>query len=461
MSYLVIAQCMAAAAFLAMAFIHSLVWSRVRSEVKHLLFAIALAAAAANALAEANMYRSDSIETMSMALRWYVTTSGLWGIATLWFIVVYADVSRGGKSFTAVITGLLILAMIINIFSPASFLYAELTGLRKIMLPWGESFWLARGEANPLRLVTELALVTVLIVVAEGCYRIWVRKHHRRAALFGVAVIGFMGCFGTHAFLIDTGRLDSPYLSTFGFLALVGLMSYELAGEVLRKVQLSSQLVQKEKELQAAVADERSRIAGDLHDSVTQSLFSTAAIADALPEVWDRHPEEARRGLADLKLLTKGALAEMRTLLLELHPAALLEKTLGELLKQLAGAAAGRTRVPVNVAIEGDRRLPDDVQVTLFRVAQEALHNVVKHARATDVKIHLICAEQNVVLTIHDNGLGFDHNRSPSTGMGLKIMRARVRAIGGQLQIDSTLQAGTIVKVEWASSTVGEATDGC
>ena len=66
---------------------------------------------------------------------------------------------------------------------------------------------------------------------------------------------------------------------------------------------------------------------------MTQTLFSTAAIADALPEVWDRHPEEARRGLDDLKLLTKGALAEMRTLLLELRPASLLEKTLGELLQ--------------------------------------------------------------------------------------------------------------------------------
>ena len=78
----------------------------------------------------------------------------------------------------------------------------------------------------------------------------------------------------------------------------------------------------------AALAKERSRIAGDLHDSVTQTLFSTAAIADALPEVWNRYPDEARRGLEELRRLTKGALAEMRSLLLELHPTALLEKPL-------------------------------------------------------------------------------------------------------------------------------------
>jgi signal transduction histidine kinase len=227
-------------------------------------------------------------------------------------------------------------------------------------------------------------------------------------------------------------------------------MSYELAGEVLEKVQLSSELLHKEQEMREAVADERTRIAGDLHDSVTQTLFSTAAIADALPEVWDRHPEEARRGLEDLKLLTKGALAEMRTLLLELRPASLLEKTLGELLQQLAGAAAGRTRIPVDVEIDGDGRLTDEVQVTFFRVAQEALHNVVKHARASDAKIRLACDDRNVALTIQDNGCGFESNGSTATGMGLEIMRERVRAIGAQLRIESSPHTGTTVEVRWA-----------
>ncbi len=188
-----------------------------------------------------------------------------------------------------------------------------------------------------------------------------------------------MGCFGTHAFLVDTGRLRLALSLNIWFSG-VGRID-ELSNwqaRSLRKCNFRRNSCGKKTNCAAAVADERSRIAGDLHDSVTQTLFSTAAIADALPEVWDRHPEEARRGLDDLKLLTKGALAEMRTLLLELRPAALLEKTLGELLQQLAGAAAGRTRMPVDVEIDGDGRLPDEVQVTLYRVAQEALHNVVK-----------------------------------------------------------------------------------
>ena len=96
-----------------------------------------------------------------------------------------------------------------------------------------------------MRLIGELALLPVLVVVADGCYQFWTKGQRKRAVMFGIAIVAFMGCFATHAFLVDTGRLDSPYLSTFGFLALAGLMGYELAGEVLQKVELSSEIEQK------------------------------------------------------------------------------------------------------------------------------------------------------------------------------------------------------------------------
>ena len=102
------------------------------------------------------------------------------------------------------------------------------------------------------------------------------------------------------------------------------------------------------------------------------------------------------------------------------------------------------------VEIDGDCRLPDEVQVTLYRVAQEALHNIIKHAQATEVRVGLVCDEQNVALRIYDNGRGFEGNVSTTSGMGLQIMRERVRAIHGQLRVDSSLQAGTTVEVHWA-----------
>jgi len=448
MNYVEIAQYMAFAVFLTIAVIHLLVWLRAHREITHLLFAITAACAGVNAIAEARMYRADSVDVMSYALRWYVATSGCWAIAAVCFIASYAPAGRIGKYVATLIVAAFVTAMVVNGFSPASFLYTELTGLREITLPWGERIWLAIGEDNPWRLVFELAMLAILGLVAAGCYQFWRRKDRRRAVIFGSAVLVFMLCFGTHAFLVDTGRLDSPYLSTFGFLALVGFTSYDLAGEVMRTSELSSKLAQRESDLRSAVADERNRIAGELHDSVTQTLFSTAAIADALPEVWRRKPDEAMRGLEELKHLTRGALAEMRTLLLELHPATLLEKDLETLLRQLADSMTGRTRIPIELEIDGTMHFPEEVQIAFYRVAQESLNNISRHAHATKVWLSLVCDAPNATLTIRDDGSGFDV-AAHGAGMGLAIMRERVAAIAGELNVHSESKRGTTITLRW------------
>ena len=134
---------------------------------------------------------------------------------------------------------------------------------------------------------------------------------------------------------------------------------------------------------QAAALEERQRLARELHDAVTQTLFSTALIAEVLPELWHLDTAEAEQRLAELRRLTRGALAEMRTLLVELRPGALTELPLADLLRQLAEATAGRTRLEVTATVEGSvHPLPPAVQVALYRIVQESLNNVVKHARA-------------------------------------------------------------------------------
>lgn len=446
MNFLLIAQYMAAASFLTISMTHLVIWVRLRQETLHILFAMSAACAGFNAIAESGMYRAESIDSMSNALRWYVTTSGLWGITTVLFLVGYTKVGRPGKTMAAIVIAAFSVALIINLFSPASYLYTELTGLRNIRLPWGERFHLAVGENNPFRAVTELPLLAMPILVGYSVYKLWKRGEHGRAWIFGITTMTFLTCFGTHAYLIDTARLDSPYLSTYGFLALVSLMSYDLAGEVVKQRDLEFRLRQTKSELQTAVADERDRIAADLHDSVTQTLFSTAAIADALPQVWQRDPKLGERGLQDLRHMTKGALAEMRTLLLELHPASLVEKDLGDLLHQLADATAGRSRIVTNVDIQGQQRFSDKVQVALYRVAQEALNNVIKHSEASHAWVALKHDADGVELTVRDDGRGFDPD-DEVTGMGLGLMRQRIESIQGKLQVESRIRQGTTVRV--------------
>lgn len=198
-----------------------------------------------------------------------------------------------------------------------------------------------------------------------------------------------------------------------------------------------------------AVAAERSRIARDLHDSVTQTLFSAHLIAEVLPKLQESHPEESVRRAEELRQLTRGALAEMRTLLLELRPAALSKVSINDLLRQLADATTGRARIPVELHIDGDEELPAAVKTALFHVAQEALNNVVKHARATQASIALQCQPEGVKLAVCDDGVGFDPASVPAEHLGLSIMHERVQEIDGQLVIDSKPGEGTCIVALW------------
>jgi signal transduction histidine kinase/CHASE3 domain sensor protein len=200
---------------------------------------------------------------------------------------------------------------------------------------------------------------------------------------------------------------------------------------------------------QTAVAAERSRLARDLHDAVTQTLFSTSLIADVLPRLWERNATEALARLNELRQLTRGALAEMRTLLLELRPATLTEVGLGELLRQLAEATISRARVQVDLTIEGQCRPPPDVQIALYRIAQEALNNVARHAGAGRAAIQLYCRPEQLELRISDDGQGFDPGDVARDHLGLCIMSERAEAIDAQLSIDSQPGCGTQIVVIW------------
>jgi two-component system nitrate/nitrite sensor histidine kinase NarX len=202
---------------------------------------------------------------------------------------------------------------------------------------------------------------------------------------------------------------------------------------------------------QAAALDERQRLARELHDAVTQTLFSASLMAEMLPKLWTRDPQAGLQRLDDVRALTRGALAEMRTLLLELRPTALVEAPLGDLLRQLGEVLAGRARIPVQVVSEGDGRLPAEVQVAVYRIAQEALHNVDKHAQAAHVAVRLRCSSQAVDLWISDDGCGFDPQAHRAAHFGLANMRERARALGATLRVRSRPGAGTALHLHWTA----------
>jgi PAS domain S-box-containing protein len=198
-----------------------------------------------------------------------------------------------------------------------------------------------------------------------------------------------------------------------------------------------------------AVIEERQRIARNLHDAVNQSLFSAGLIAEILPRLWERDQAEARKSLNDLRRLTHGAMAEMRSLLAELHPTTLTDSNLAELLELLGKAFSGRTNIPVVIKVKNEIILPSNVQVAFYRVCQEALYNISKHAKASEVEINLSQNDTMVELYIHDNGKGFDTKQTFSGHYGLGMMREHAEGVGAELTIISEIRSGTKLTMFW------------
>jgi signal transduction histidine kinase len=215
-------------------------------------------------------------------------------------------------------------------------------------------------------------------------------------------------------------------------------------------------------EMQSRVAlEERTLLARELHDSISQLLFSLTLQTRAAELTLQKEGLDPKgslaRHLSDMRELTNGALAEMRALIFELRPGALREEGLVAALRKQAAGVAARDGCGVEVEAPEDPIDVDPItEEQLYRIGQEALHNVVKHAGATLVRIRLVpppatavpgAPAGELVLEISDDGRGFDPAIPRPGHMGLQTMSQRARRIGGWLEVESTPGAGTTVRV--------------
>ncbi len=196
-----------------------------------------------------------------------------------------------------------------------------------------------------------------------------------------------------------------------------------------------------------ASSQERAHLARELHDSVTQALFSMTLVTRSVELLIDRDPAVAKTKLTSLRDLQREALAEMRALIFELRPGNLENDGLLPALRTHTAALQGRLGLPVVVTSELTDRLPLEIEEVLYRIAQEALHNVVKHAGARQVELAIDLRGADVVLRIRDDGKGFDATAVPEGHLGLTGMRARADKIGATYTVTSRAGEGTTVEV--------------
>jgi signal transduction histidine kinase len=232
---------------------------------------------------------------------------------------------------------------------------------------------------------------------------------------------------------------------------LLGIFSLDIAHLIE-----DSRLFEQAREL--ITTGERTRLASELHDSVTQTLFTASVLAEATPRMLDKDQAIARQYMEQLSVLIRGALAEMRSMLIELRSGELANQSLDQLLMTLMEAAKARSHTEIALSVMNIPDLPKDVKMAFYRIAREALNNALVHASATQIQVSLIAKPDWVELHVQDTGCGFNPQEIPAGHLGISIMAERAANVGGDLQVHSVPGEGTDVIIRWPGKS-GEPTE--
>ncbi len=217
-----------------------------------------------------------------------------------------------------------------------------------------------------------------------------------------------------------------------------------LADQVAVAVQ-NARLYARAQEL--AVLEERNRLARELHDSVSQALYGIALGTRTARELLDRDPKKVAEPLDYVLSLAEAGLTEMRALIFELRPESLKNEGLIAALMKQAASLQARHGIQVQTELCDEPDVPMDIKEAFYHIAREAMHNTVKHARASRVIVCLDANDQSLILNVSDNGVGFDTGGSFPGHLGLQSMRERAIRLGGALEVESTTGLGTHIRV--------------
>jgi signal transduction histidine kinase len=267
----------------------------------------------------------------------------------------------------------------------------------------------------------------------------WPRAHPTMRSFLGVPIVARGGIIGAFYLTDKVGAdaFDERDQELIEMLAAHAAIAIE-----------NARLWERSREL--SVVEERNRVARELHDSVTQNLFGVVLAAEAAATLLDRDPPEARVQLARVQELAQAGMEELRSLIFELRPAALADEGLAATLRKHLAVLRRVHHQDIALKVAGAPRPGGANDGDVFRIAQEAVHNAVRHAEADHIRVGLDGRNGHLVLTVDDDGVGFDPDEAAMRArrLGLTSMEERAKALGGVLTIDSRPGAGTKVRLE-------------
>jgi signal transduction histidine kinase len=280
-------------------------------------------------------------------------------------------------------------------------------------------------------------------IMADPRFQGWPAAHPNMRSFLGVPILYGDEIVGAFYLTEKKGRRRAEFTDTDQ--QLIEALAPHAAVAIA-----NARLYERSREL--SVVEERNRLARELHDAVNQTLFSVSLTAEAAALLVDGDPEEAKRQIHEVQQLAREAMDEMRSLIFELRPAVLGADGLVATLRKHAEVLERVSGKEIAVEVHGDVRLEPHVEREVFRIAQEALGNALKHARPEHMRVSLQTPDHRLSLRVTDDGSGFDPADVRTVGkhLGLVSMRERAESIGGELSIESSPGAGTTVSLEVA-----------
>jgi NarL family two-component system sensor histidine kinase LiaS len=200
---------------------------------------------------------------------------------------------------------------------------------------------------------------------------------------------------------------------------------------------------------ESAIQAERHRISRDLHDAIAQRLFSLSVSTSTLPDLIQRDQEQGVQQARTIATLAEQTLLDLRALLVDLRPSNIIQHGLADALQALCDEWGKTHRVRIDCSIVlGGGYIPAGIEDVIYRVAQESISNVIKHAHATAIDMSLVKGQRQITLSVTDNGAGFDpENASDEGHFGLMSMHERARSVGGTITIESETARGTTLRL--------------
>ncbi|MGV3488920.1 MAG: HAMP domain-containing sensor histidine kinase [Tuberibacillus sp.] len=285
-------------------------------------------------------------------------------------------------------------------------------------------------------------LLFILLVGSSLGYFIGMRLKRRLESLVATVLRLERGNYSCRA----------PYLGEdeVGQVAIhLNLMAEHIEQQVASLQKLSSEKAEWNDQLRReAVTEERQRLARELHDAVSQQLFAISMLASAVKESYFDNPEGTAKQLEMIEKMAGHAQNEMRALLLHLRPARLNGKCLKDALDELLTEQLAKQQLKIQWKIDDIGSLPKGVEDHLFRIVQESLSNIMRHAKAETINVRLVQSGKQINLKIIDDGIGFDPSEQKTSSYGLKSIKERVNEIGGVVEFVSIIGRGTEIKVK-------------